>query len=298
MTHAVPKTLHALLHTVVDYAGLFPPAGLEMEPAVRNYAEYRRSPHAWMLGRFIVPTARLGEMEDAMRAVGAGADGSHWRVSALVGEDVSGDVAAIAAFNGAATGVTVDAIEVKAHDVAAVRSIAAAVPPTLRTYVEIPVHEDPRGLIGAIAEARLRAKIRTGGVTPGAFPPSVYITRFMRYCYATGTAFKATAGLHHPLRSEHPLTYADDAPHGVMHGFMNVFLTAVFYYNGLTLRDADELMTRETLAGVEFTDDTLSWRDYRLSRDEIATIRRRFAISFGSCSFREPVDDLVRTGLL
>jgi hypothetical protein len=298
VTRDASQTLHALLHTVVDYAGLFPPAGLDMEPAVRNYAQYRRSPHAWMLGRFVVPVARLDEMTAAMRAAGDDGDGGHWRASALVGEDVAGDVARIAAFNAAGRGAVVDAVEVKASDAAAIRAVAAAMPAGLRAYVEIPVAGDPRALIGAIAEAKLRAKIRTGGVTPAAFPPPDHVTRFIRGCYATATAFKATAGLHHPLRSMQPLTYADDAPRGIMHGFLNVFLVAVFHYNGLTIRDADELMTREAVDDVAFTDDALMWRDYRVSRDEIATIRRRFAISFGSCSFREPVDDLVRTGLL
>ncbi len=298
MTDSVPKTLHTLLHTIVDYAGLFPPAGLDMTPAVRNYAEYRRSPHAWMLGRFVAPVARLDEFAASLESLGGSADGHHWRVSALVGDDVAGDVARIVAFNAADRGAVVDAIEVKAAGADAIGRIAAAVPPGLRAYVEIPVADDPRALVGAIAASKLRAKIRTGGVVPGAFPPALQVTRFIRACYATGAGFKATAGLHHPVRSIQPLTYAPDAPRGVMHGFLNVFLTAAFHYNGLTMRDADELMERDAFDDVEFSEDAVAWRDYRLSRDELATIRRRFAISFGSCSFHEPVDDLIRMGWL
>jgi hypothetical protein len=298
VTDPAPKTLHTLLHTIVDYAGLFPPAGLEMTPAVRNYADYRQSPHAWMLGRFVAPVARLDEFAASLASVGDRADGRHWRVSALVGDDVAGDVARIGAFNAADRGAVVDAIEVKASSTDAIGRIAAASTPGLRAYVEIPVADDPRPLVGAIAASKLRAKIRTGGVVPGAFPSASHVTRFVRACYATGTGFKATAGLHHPVRSTQPLTYAPEAPRGVMHGFLNVFLTAVFHYNGLTIRDADELMEREAFDDIEFSGDTLAWRDYRLSRDELATIRRRFAISFGSCSFREPVDDLIRMGWL
>jgi hypothetical protein len=298
VTNSTPKTLHALLHTIVDYAGLFPPAGLDMDAAVRNYASYRRDAHAWMLGRFVVPAAHLEEMLDAMHAAGAIEPEHHWRVAALAGNDIAADVARVGEFNARGAGGLVDALELKAADEAAVRRIAAAVPPGLRAYVEIPVAEDPRALIGAIAEEKLRAKIRTGGVTGEAIPSPEHVARFIRCCYATGVGFKATAGLHHPLRAMQPLTYEADAPRDVMHGFLNVFLTAVFHYNGMTLADANALMHRGAVDDVEFADDHIAWRDYRVSRDEVTTIRRRFAISFGSCSFREPVDDLIKTGLL
>ena len=298
MTVSIPKTLHALLHTIVDYAGLFPPAGLDMEEAVRNYAAYRGDAHAWMLGRFVVPVARLDEMTAAMRTVGAAGPEHHWRVSALAGEDVQDDVVRIAAFNERNAGVVVDALEVKAATGRNVRRVAAVIPPGLRTYVEIPAADDPRELIGTIAETKLRAKIRTGGLAQEAFPPAEQVARFIRACYATSVGFKATAGLHHPLRAMQALTYEEDAPRGVMHGFLNVFLTAVFHYNGMTIADANAFMYRGTIEDVTFTDDSVVWRDYQVSRDELTTIRRRFAISFGSCSFREPVDDLIKAGLL
>jgi hypothetical protein len=299
VTTATPKkTLHALLHTIVDYAGLFPPAGLDMDAAVRNYAAHRRDAHAWMLGRFIVPVARLGEMLDAMHAAGAVVAEHHWRVSALAGDDIAADVARVGAFNARGVGAVVDSVEVKASSEAAIRRVAAAVPPGLRAFVEIPVAGDPRDLIGVIAQEKLRAKIRTGGVTGEAIPSPEHVARFIRHCYATGAGFKATAGLHHPLRAMQPLTYEAGAPRDVMHGFLNVFLTAVFHYNGMTVADANALMHRGAVDDVAFTDDYIAWRDYRVSREEVTTIRRRFAISFGSCSFREPVDDLIKTGLL
>lgn len=292
----VSKSLHALLHTIVDYAGLFPPASLTMEAAVANYAAYRRDPYAWMLGRFVVPVSRLDEMSHAAQA--AGRNSHPWRLSALVGEDVGGDVARIHAFNAASRGALVDAAEVKASTADAIAHIAATIPREIKTYVEIPVADDPRALIGAVAEHKLRAKIRTGGVVPDAFPPVEHIARFIRECYTVGAGFKATAGLHHPLRSERALTYDENAPRGVMHGFLNVFLTAVFQYNGLTRDDALAVMNARSLAGVSFDDDTVAWKDYRVTLGEIATVRRRFAVAFGSCSFREPVDDLKEIGLL
>lgn len=292
------KTLHTLLHTLVDYAGLFPPAGLSMPAAATHYAAYRRSPHAWMLGRFIVPVSRLAEMDEAMKAIGAPYDGHPWRVSALVGENINSDVATAVTFNAGASHALVDALEVKASSPDAIRAIARVVPREMKTYVEIPMTEDPRVLVETIAASKLRAKIRTGGVTPGAFPPIEQVAGFLRACYSTGVAFKATAGLHHPLRAERALTYAPDAPRGVMHGFLNVFLAAAFHYNGLTIRDAIELLNATALDGIAIDDEKIAWREYVVTRDEVSTVRRRFATAFGSCSFTEPVEDLVKLELL
>jgi len=292
------KSLHTLLHTLVDYAGLFPPAGLSMQDAAANYADYRRLPHAWMLGRFIVPVSRLDELAAAMKAISAPDDGHPWRISALVGESIDNDIASAVRFNAGASNALVDALEVKASSPETIRAIARVAPREMKTYVEIPVAEDPRTLVDVIASVKLRAKIRTGGVVPEAFPAVEQVAAFMRACYAAGVGFKATAGLHHALRAERALTYAPDAPRGVMHGFLNVFLAAAFQYNGLTIRDASALLAAGTLDGVEITDDRLAWREYVVTLAELSTIRRRFAIAFGSCSFTEPVEDLVQMELL
>jgi hypothetical protein len=292
------RALHTLLHTLIDYAGLFPPAALSMQDAVAAYARHRRSPHAWMLGRFVVPVSRLGEMTDARRAARALEDDHPWRISALLGEDVRGDVAAAAAFNAGGSGAIVDALELKATTVDAVSSIAALVPRDMKVYVEIPVDSDPRERVAAIAAAKLRAKIRTGGVVAGAIPPVEHVARFLRACYAAGVPFKATAGLHHPLRAEQDLTREKAPPRAVMHGFLNVFLAAVLHYNGLTEGDTIDLLELVRLDGVGMDDEKIAWREYVVTVGEVSTIRRRQAIAFGSCSFTDPVDDLVKLGLL
>src|SRR5207253_891644 len=46
-----------------DYAGLFPPAKLPLEEAIRNYARYRTEPEAWMLGSFICPVSKIDELQ-------------------------------------------------------------------------------------------------------------------------------------------------------------------------------------------------------------------------------------------
>ena len=71
-----------LLSSFVDYAGLFPPAGLSMGDAVAAYAADRTGRDAWMLGRFVCPAARLDELAVAA-APRWTADDAPWRVSAL-----------------------------------------------------------------------------------------------------------------------------------------------------------------------------------------------------------------------
>jgi hypothetical protein len=244
-------SLRALLEGLIDYAGLFPPAALSMQDAVRNYARYREEEYAWALGRFVVPADRAQEVPPEFPLSVLGVD----EVKAASAEDV-------ARIAGEADGRIV--------------------------YVEI----SDVALVPAIARHGLRAKIRTGGVTADAFPPIGDVAQFLCACKEAGVAFKATAGLHHPLRCVKPLTYAPDAPTGTMHGFVNVFMAAAL------LEHADEILREEDADAFAFDDDGAAWRGHRVSTDALRTMRREFATSFGSCSFEEPIGDLRVLGWL
>ena len=74
--------VETLLEGLVDYAGLFPPAALSMRDAVVRYGSYRRGPHQRMLGRFVVPVARLDELALASPSV-SGANEEPWALAAL-----------------------------------------------------------------------------------------------------------------------------------------------------------------------------------------------------------------------
>jgi len=291
------RSLSALLWGAIDYAGLFPPAALDMTTSVENYARYLAGPHLGMLGRFVVPVSRLDEFLDAADRFVREAAGP-WRLSALVGEEREGDIARVAAFNQTNDGALIDAVELRASSPGEVRSLAAALPGGVRAFVEVPLAEDPVELVEAIAAARLRAKARTGGVTPEMIPSPEDLARFLRRCYGMNVPFKATAGLHHPLRGEYPLTYDAASPRATMHGFLNVFLAAAFCFNGLGAADAPRLLSLDSADEFEFTDDGVAWGEYRVTTNELETIRRRFAISFGSCSFTEPIEGLGQLGLM
>jgi hypothetical protein len=286
------KALRALLSGIVDYAGLYPPAALDMATAVGNYATYAASADAWMLGRFIVPAARLGELENAFTSTDS-AMPLPMKLSVVLGTDVSSDIESVRAFASEhAQRFSVDAVEAKLATETAIDRATALTEGEFELFAEIPVDNDPRPLVAAMARAGTSAKIRTGGVTPDAFPSSANIVRFMRRCIDAGVRFKATAGLHHPLRAEFPLTYETSSPRGVMFGYLNVFLAAAAVAQGVSDDDACRILEETDAASIVATDDALIWRGITLSGEQLVRTRVRVAVSFGSCSFREPVDEL------
>jgi len=138
------------------------------------------------------------------------------------------------------------------------------------------------------------AKVRTGGLTPNAIPPAGQIADFLSQAASRRIPFKATAGLHHAFRSERALTYAVDSPRGVMHGFVNVFTAAAFAWHGMDRKRILNVL-EDTADAFEFRDTELRWRGCALTTEQIAIARRDFAHSFGSCSFEEPVADILQS---
>jgi hypothetical protein len=254
------RSVRVLLDSLIDFAGLFPPASLSMAEAVRRYESYRESEHAWILGRFVVPAAQLGDVPIEIP------------VTVLAGPDEFPDV---------------DVVETKASTAADVEHIARN--RGGRTiYVEIA--DD--SLVDALARHGLRAKVRTGGVTADAFPSVQRLARFIQRCAEARVPFKATAGLHHPLHCVKPLTYESNSPTATMHGFLNVFLSAALP------QFAEKILFEENPRAFAFDNAGAWWRDRRITVEELTRVRTQVAISFGSCSFEEPVADLKEIGWL
>jgi hypothetical protein len=288
--------LHALLVGIVDYAGLFPPASLPMKTAVSNYAAYRQSHHAWMLSRFITPVSRLAEFETDARAFAN--ESKPWQLSALMGTDFTSDAKVIEQFNARHTAFRIDTAEAKVSSVAELETLATISSPTLTLYAELPLTADLETLITAATVKKLRVKIRTGGVTETAFPSAADIARFFYLAAQHGVPFKATAGLHHPIRNRYRLTYDAAPPYGMMFGFLNVFCAGVFAHAGMTQPDLIQVLNEQHPDAFHLSPDGLAWRTFNVSLAQIRNAREEFATSFGSCSFEEPVDDLKTLNLL
>lgn len=266
-----------------------------MREAVRNYADYSTGDDSWALGRFVVPISRLDEFDDAARPFVERAI-APWRLSALAGPSGGDEWARIA--SASRRNAVVDAIELPARTSEDVERAAGKLPRDIDAFFEIPIADDPGTLLAAIGRVGGRAKVRTGGVTADAFPPADRLARFIVACVRAGVPFKATAGLHHPLRATYRLTYAADSASGEMFGFLNVLLAASLMRAGLSDGDAARMLEESSASTIVFGDSDVRWREHTLTTTQIADARSSFAMSFGSCSFREPITDLMWLRLL
>lgn len=294
------ESVRALLSGAIDYAGLFPPSQFSMPEAVINYATYKNSNYSWLLGRFVLAVAQLDEFIASAQDFISRDANTAWRLSAIAGEDVYDTLRRIEDFNAKnGPGVVCDSLEVKAATVSKIENTVNALPGDLTAYFEIAVNEKLADLVATLALTGQRAKIRTGGVTAEAFPRSRDIVRFVRTCVGANVLFKATAGLHHPLRCFRPLTYEPDSPEGTMHGFLNLFLMTGFARESFRTNLLEEVMEEEFEEVFTFQENGVRWRDnHFLGNSHLERLREKGIQSFGSCSFDEPIADLRSLGLL
>jgi hypothetical protein len=307
--YAMPAaSLRALLAHAIDYAGLFPPASLELEPALRNYAEYVRAPDAWMLGTFILP---VGQFDAAARGVFQFEREHPFRVSALGPrtdsaeaflEALSASMKAISSFPAACGGIaSVEQFEMPLPsdtDSNLLQGVASRTPPRMATFWEAPpdAAEKVIRLIAAnnraSAGGKLGFKLRTGGVKADAFPGSAEIARCLKTAGDQQVPIKFTAGLHHPVRIFH------ESVQTKMHGFLNVLGAGVLALEH-QWKEAEiiRMLDDEDPGSFSFGDELFAWREWEIPTAKIRE-RRKLVTSLGSCSFDEPRDDLRALKLL
>lgn len=311
MTVSTDSAKRALLEHLIDDAGLFPPAALPMDRALRAHARHGESAYAWVNGCFVVPASRLGDLA-AVRDTTQPLVLSVILDAALAakGDTVRADLDRI---DRAALGdATIASMELKTRTPLdgpglsrTLATIADHYPPgDLTLYYEAAYANGwtttPADTFAALVAARdaapagprLGAKLRCGGTTPGSTPSVEDVAAFVITAQMHGIPWKATAGLHHPVRGVH---------HGqtqTMHGFLNLFIAAVALHAGALepARVADVIAEEDPRA---FLVDPMhvGWRDVRVEAEAVAAARAH-AVSFGSCSFDEPVNDLRELGLL
>lgn len=278
-----------LLGGAIDYAGLFPPAQLGMEDAVANYAAYRQGGDAWALGRFVVPANRIAEFAAAHAALPGAARTSAWRLSVLAGQHLTGDLAELRDLD--AQALRVASLEIRAETAEEIGTLEVT-GKEFETYVEIPLSADVSLLVRAIRAAGVRAKMRTGGVTADAFPAPERVVDFIAQCLTSNVPFKATAGLHHPRTGTYRLTYEAGSASGRMFGYLNLVAAIAVLRAGGDLAEAALALTEADPRVLRLEEQALVWRDRVIDSGQLAALRRESLVSFGSCSFREPIDEL------
>jgi len=311
------NSLKIFLSQIIDYAGLYPPASLPLEEAIRNFVKYQTEAEAWMLSRFIIPAKRLAELSQLAETIFPRDGVLSFSILGRGGKDADEflenlklDVADILAFrelHGASvlvdmfeTALPLSALDERSSAVEWVtRATELLNKNGLTVFFEAPFGEGwqarAENLMRAlrkIKDKHIGFKLRTGGVTANAFPTTSQIAWALAATRDAGVPMKATAGLHHPMRhyNESVLTK--------MHGFLNVFgagLLAVT--NDLTSEQIQAILEDEDPASFIFDETGFAWKNFHAKLEQVTRARQNF-VSFGSCSFDEPREDLQKLGLL
>lgn len=293
-----PPRIPAAFAGLVDDAAVFPPGNASLDDALRAHREHRGAPYADLVGPLVVADAHLPDLLTLSSTEGAGS-----RTAVIV--VVSGGAGAL---EGTVRWATRDSLlelrglEIALRDSATgevahnARRIVTAVDQLVATgelddevqvYVEMPrLYDAPPtpdwlAAVDEVAAMDHRVKLRTGGVDADAFPDSAELATSIAAALDREVAFKCTAGLHNAVRHRDPDTGFEH------HGFLNVLLATRASLDGASVEDVAAVLDEtdpQTLLG---TRDLDAW----------ARARRWFR-SFGSCSVREPLDDLTALGLL
>lgn len=262
-----PSTVPALFRGLCDDAALFPPGNASLELAVPQHIDYTSSAYAELVGTFVFPAPRLGELDPPQTPIRMSLTfpGGPDTVKSALDSATSID------------NVTVVAIEVPIADSAEIEALAG-IDPSIDIYIEIPRGARRAEVFDVVDEHGYRAKFRTGGIVSEAYPSANELARAIHEAARREIDFKATAGLHHAIRN----TNHDNGFE--QHGYLNVMLAAQAARAG---------------AGVYELESILQIREAETVAAAVSAIdgARAFG-SFGTCSIREPLDDLIALGLI
>jgi len=318
------SSLRALLAHAIDYAGLFPPAELPLAVAVRHYAGYLKDPDRPLLGRFICPAARLGDLAQTLERQLAFTRSGEWAVSILAtgGSDADGFLAHIRQDRAAAQALRARYPTLAVGDVFEARlpqtpgrvadflSQVSAAAPEASFYYELTLPGDAGAATGEIdrfttaladfnrgcgGERRVHFKLRCGGASPQAYPAAEVVAAALAFCRDKGLRLKFTAGLHHPFR------HFNQAAATRMHGFLNVLVAGVLAHaRAMPASALVPILEDEDPKHFWFDEEGLGHGNGSSFRAGMAEVEqaRVWLPGFGSCSFDEPRQDLRAAGLL
>lgn len=293
------NAFRAFMNELIDYAGLFPPAKLPLTEALPNYLAYKQSADAWMLSRFIIPAQQLEALSDLL-----GENSISLSILGQGGEDflvkLASDMEKVKAFRQRhGEKVETDFFELrlpKEISLSLLEEAGKLIGEGMNVFYEVPPTE--LAMLDTIAaynqnHPSVSLKLRCGGETAAAFPSVEAVAAFIAAARDRNLAFKATAGLHHPIR------HYNESVQTRMHGFLNLFGAGLLATaHSLDTEALIPILADEDASNFLFTDDYFSWKGLHVSTEKIERIRERMNISYGSCSFDEPREDLAALNLL
>lgn len=323
--HNPPESLKALLHKIIDYAGLFPPTKLPLDKAFEIYNKYYPGEYDWMLSNFIIPAKKLDEMSILLKESYQNDKIYPFSILGSSGEtedefisNLKNNLLAWKHFIESNNG----RVETKAFEVKLPAELIAQQDPDktaifiesvsddiiqnidgeLSLFFEGILDSEWKTNVKVLAEAiqehndnypNSGLKLRTGGIEASAFPSPEQVAYTIKTCLDHQIPMKCTAGLHHPVR------HFRDEVGTKMHGFLNIFCAgAIAIRHNISEHEMIKLVEEEDPSAIKFTDECFTWDNYEISIEDIEYSRKALLISYGSCSFDEPIDDLKNLKLL
>jgi hypothetical protein len=323
VTKQISQSLKVFLDRIIDYAGTFPPANLDLKSSFYNYLSYLKdSPHNWLLSKFVCPASKLEELDQIIKKeninvktpVSFSVIGTSSVHSSEFLDTISRDGELIKAFENKYTKlIKIGAYEIRLPgDIFSMRGdsvlaellklISKQLGKGLYKSVQLFFESKPDENLPSLAQAieafnetggKAGYKIRTGGVEPSAFPAPEKIAYAIKTCRDYKIPMKFTAGLHHPLR------HYNESVKSKMYGFINVFAAGILHccYE-LNADVLTEILTDEQARNFKFDDNSFHWKNLYVLLSKVQEARKEFMLSFGSCSFDEPVEDLKNLGII
>ncbi|MEO8210250.1 MAG: hypothetical protein ABI840_06790 [bacterium] len=323
--NTVSGSIKYFCDSIIDYAGLFPPAKLSLSEAFENYIQYKNGNYKWMLSKFICPVKMLQDLNNLIESNYSNEKNINISVLGRGGYDINdfinnfrNDIDMWKDFiSKSGDSVTTNSFEIKlpdelmnSHDSKKISKFIDFISDDIQKNISQQVFIFFEGFVGSEWKKNIRSlingigihtennpgsgyKFRTGGVEPYTFPSPEKVSFAIRECIDREVKIKFTAGLHHPIR------HFDNGIKTMMHGFVNVFGAGIIAMrHNITNFGMKEILSDENPENFIFTEETFSWKDWRIGIEDINFARKNLVISFGSCSFDDPIDDLKSLNLL
>ena len=328
------SSVRTFMNEIIDYAGFFPPANLTFRESFENYIDYCTFKNKWMLGKFVSPFSRLDELTGLVseNPLVTKSNPLHIAVMGSLSQDVlhfeknfPRDIQDMSKFLRNNAGyVTIDSYEVKLPlDLINFRETSdfldtldliqrdmnKTISKDTRIFYEIELKsknwmDNVDSIVAGISicnqfyieeekSPKIGFKLRTGGITPDMIPTAFQVAYVIKKCIENKIPFKATAGLHLAIK------HFDEKIKSKVYGFLNIFGAGIiYYYYQMPPEDLTMIIEDEHISDFSFTADSFAYQDLKVSSEEVKFVRENFMLSMGSCSFDEPLQELIDLKLL
>lgn len=323
--------MHQLLASSVNYAGLYPPASLKLNEALRSYVDFSHSKYVWMLANFVIPHDQLPllanfadrkhQLKEALSLCITGPESQNLFEFKNVIYSIEKEIKA--AHMGYPGEVRTNFLELKfplssvkkLNPEELVKALEAVVSTTAesrllphRVFFEVPGNEYDseitKKIIKVIAvhnQSILKRKvgnylfsgikINCSDKKDGKIPDVRYLADVLLYARDANVAVKFSG------KENTPFPGYNYSLGTKTHGFLNIFVASVLAYTqDLTLEETIEVIEDKSPENFTFKDDYLAWRELAAPTMEIKMLRMLSITSFNFINFTTPVDGLRELG--